>query len=449
MASTPNDRGEWSSKVGFILAAAGSAIGLGNIWRFPYTAGENGGAAFLVIYLVCIVLLGIPVMIAELTIGRFSRRNPVGAFDAIRPGSPWRIVGFLGVTTGVCILSYYSVIAGVTVGYIFKTIAHSGTAYAEFTASPLLTIPLLMLFVVLTVLVVQGGVRNGIERWAKILMPVLLLLMVILIIRSVTLPGAGKGLAFYLKPDFSKVTGGTFLDALGQAFFSLSLGMGAMITYGSYLAKRDNIGTSAVYVSFFDTLIAVMAGLLIFPALFAAGMDPAAGPGLVFEVLPVIFAGIPGGTLIGAAFFLLLAVAALTSTISLLEVVTAYLVDEKHILRRRAVWIVAAISFALGVPSALSLGAVGWLGELPLIRMSFFGFMDWLFGNVMLAVGAVFISLFFGWVWDRAASAAEIHEGFPSYRRYAPAVTFLLKFFCPIAIAVVLFFLFRGLIAGG
>jgi len=296
---------------------------------------------------------------------------------------------------------------------------------------------------------VQGGVRNGIERWAKILMPVLLLLMVILIIRSVTLPGAGKGLAFYLKPDFSKVTGGTFLDALGQAFFSLSLGMGAMITYGSYLAKRDNIGTSAVYVSFFDTLIAVMAGLLIFPALFAAGMDPAAGPGLVFEVLPVIFAGIPGGTLIGAAFFLLLAVAALTSTISLLEVVTAYLVDEKHILRRRAVWIVAAISFALGVPSALSLGAVGWLGELPLIRMSFFGFMDWLFGNVMLAVGAVFISLFFGWVWDRAASAAEIHEGFPSYRRYAPAVTFLLKFFCPIAIAVVLFFHFRGLIAGG
>lgn len=448
MASTPCDRGEWSSKIGFILAAAGSAIGLGNIWRFPYTAGENGGGAFLVIYLVCIVLLGVPVMIAELTIGRHSRRDPVGAFDAIRPGSPWKIVGFLGVLTGVCILSYYSVIAGVTVGYIVKTVAHGGTTYTEFTANPLLMIPLLVLFVVLTVLVVQGGVRNGIERWAKILMPALLLLMLVLILRSVTLSGAGRGLSFYLKPDFSKVTGGTILDALGQAFFSLSLGMGAMITYGSYLSKRDNVATSAVCVSFFDTLIAVMAGLLIFPALFAAGMDPAAGPGLVFEVLPVIFAGLPGGTLIGAAFFLLLSVAALTSTISLLEVVTAYLVDEKHILRRRAVWIVAGLASALGIPSALSLGAVGWLGEIPGLGMSFFGLMDWLFGNVMLAVGAVFISIFFGWVWDRGASSAEIEEGCPSYPRFAPAVTFLLKFFCPVAISIVLFFLFRGLLAG-
>ncbi|MDD3642545.1 MAG: sodium-dependent transporter [Candidatus Krumholzibacteria bacterium] len=449
MATAPCDRGEWGSRAGFILAAAGSAIGLGNIWRFPYTTGQNGGAAFLLIYLVCVILLGVPVMIAELTIGRHSRRNPVGAFEAIRPGSRWRIVGFLGVLTGVCILSYYSVIAGVTVGYIFKTVAHSGASYAAFTANPLLMIPLMLLFLALTVLVVQGGVRNGIERWSKILMPLLMLLMVLLIVRSVTLEGAGRGLSFYFKPDFSKVTGKTFLDALGQAFFSLSLGMGAMITYGSYLSKKDDIGTSALCVSFFDTLIAVMAGLLIFPALFAAGMDPAAGPGLVFEVLPVIFARLPGGTLIGAAFFLLLAVAALTSTISLLEVVTAWLVDEKSILRRRAVWIVAAIAFAFGLPSALSLGAVERLGDLPGIGMSFFGFMDWLFGNVMLAVGAVFISIFFGWVWDRRASRAEIEQGCPSYRKCAPAVTYLLKFFCPIAIGIVLFFLFRDLVAAG
>jgi NSS family neurotransmitter:Na+ symporter len=448
LASSPTERGEWSSKIGFILAAAGSAIGLGNIWRFPYTAGENGGAAFLFLYLLCILFIGLPVMIAELSIGRHTRKDPVGAFDAIRTGSPWRLVGFMGVFTGLAILAYYCVIAGVTIGYMAKTISHNTASFDEYTANPMMTIPLLLLFVVLTVLVVQGGVRNGIERWAKILMPCLLILMVVLIIRSVTLEGASKGLSFYLKPDFSKITGKTFLAALGQAFFSLSLGMGAMITYGSYLSKKDNIVTSGIFVSFFDTLIAVMAGLLIFPALFFAGVAPDAGPRLVFDVLPVIFAKLPGGTLIGASFFLLLSVAALTSTISLLEVVTAYLVDEKHILRKRAVWFVGAVAFLFGIPSALSFGAVDWLGELPLVGMSFFGFMDWLFGNVMLAIGAVFISIFFGWVWKRAKSTAEIEEGCPGYSAWAPVILLFLRFFCPAAIAVVLFFLIKDLVAG-
>jgi NSS family neurotransmitter:Na+ symporter len=445
---SPTDRGEWGSKIGFILAAAGSAIGLGNIWRFPYTAGSNGGAAFLFLYLLCILFIGLPVMIAELSIGRHTRRNPVGAFEAIKPGSPWKLIGYMGVFTGLAILAYYCVIAGVTVGYIVKTVTHSTTSFADYTANPAVTIPFLLLFVVMTVLVVQGGVRNGIERWAKILMPLLLILMIVLIIRSVTLEGASKGLSFYLKPDFSKITGKTFLAALGQAFFSLSLGMGAMITYGSYLSRRDNIVTSGIYVSFFDTLIAVMAGLLIFPALFFAGVAPDAGPSLVFEVLPVIFAKLPGGTLIGASFFLLLSVAALTSTISLLEVVTAYLVDERHILRKRAVWIVATFAFVFGVPSALSFGAVDWLGELPIVKMSFFGFMDWLFGNVMLAVGAVFISIFFGWVWRKAESTAEIGEGCPGYRSWAPVTLIFLRFFCPIAIGIVLFFLIRDLVTG-
>ena len=448
MSTSPSERGQWSSKIGFILAAAGSAIGLGNIWRFPYTAGENGGAAFLFLYLLCILFIGLPVMIAELSIGRSTRKDPVGAFDALKPGSQWRIVGFMGVFTGLAILAYYCVIAGITVGYIAKTVTRSASSFSEYTANPAVTIPLLLLFMVLTVLVVQGGVRNGIERWAKILMPLLLVIMIVLIIRSVTLTGAGRGLSFYLKPDFSKVTGKTFLAALGQAFFSLSLGMGAMITYGSYLSKNDNIVTSAVFVSFFDTLIAVMAGLLIFPALFFAGVEPDAGPGLVFEVLPVIFAGLPGGTLIGASFFLLLAIAALTSTISLLEVVTAYLVDERHVLRKKAVWIVAAFAFVFGVPSALSLGAVEWLGNLPLVGMSFFGLMDWLFGNVMLAVGAVLISIFFGWAWKKTESTAEIETGFPGYGTWAGAVRFLLRYFCPVAIAVVLFFKFRDLFAG-
>jgi len=444
MPKSEHERGEWGSRLGFILAAAGSAIGLGNIWRFPYVAGENGGGAFLVLYLVCVLFIGVPVMVAELTIGRFSRRNPVGAFEVIRPGSPWKIVGYLGVFTGICILSYYTVMAGYTLGYIVKTLIGDRMPFESFTANPILSLSLFAVFSILTVLVVQGGVKNGIERWAKILMPVLLFLLVVLIIRSVTLEGSSRGLSFYLKPDFSKVTGKTILAALGQAFFSLSLGMGAMITYGSYLSKKDNIVTSSGYVALFDTLIAIMAGLLIFPALFSMNMSPSEGPGLVFKVLPVIFNTIPGGHLVGASFFLLLSIAALTSTISLLEVVTAYLVDEKHFLRRRAVWIVALVCFCLGVPSALSQGIVPRLGRLPLVNMSFLGFMDWWFGNIMLAIGAVLISIFFGWVWKTRRAAAEILEGYPGFERFAPALDLLLKFFCPACIIVLLVFLFIG-----
>ncbi len=439
---TDSGRGQWSSKMGFILAAAGSAIGLGNIWRFPYVTGQNGGAAFLVLYLACVAVLGVPVMIAELTIGRFSRRNPVGAFKMIRPGSPWKLIGYAGVATGICILSYYSVLAGYTTGYIVKTLIGNTTAYEAFTSNVWIVLPLFLVFIVFTVLVVQGGIKNGIERWAKILMPILLLLLVALIIRSVTLEGAGRGLSFYLKPDFSKVTGKTILAALGQAFFSLSLGMGAMLTYGSYLAKKDNIVTSGLYVAFFDTLIAVMAGLLIFPALFAMGMQPDQGTGLVFKVLPMIFASIPGGHLIGAAFFLLLSIAALTSTISLLEVATAYMVDEKHWLRKRAVWVMALICFALGLPSILSQGIVPWLEKLPLVGMSFLGLMDYIFGNVMLAIGALMISIFFGWLWKVKNAAAELREGCPGFGRIAPVLDIMLKFVCPALILVVLVFLF-------
>jgi NSS family neurotransmitter:Na+ symporter len=427
--------------MGFILAAAGSAIGLGNIWRFPYVTGQHGGAAFLVLYLICVVVVGLPVMVAELTIGRFSRRNPVGAIHVIKPGSPWKIVGYMGVLTGICILSYYSVMAGYTLGYIGKTIAGNQITFADFTANAWISIPLFLVFSVLTVLVVQGGVRDGIERWAKILMPVLLCLLVVLIIRSVTLEGAGAGLSFYLKPDFSRVTIKTVLAALGQAFFSLSLGMGAMITYGSYLSKRDNIVTSGCYVALFDTLIAVMAGLIIFPALFAMQMDPAEGPGLVFVVFPKIFAAIPGGNVIGMGFFLLLSIAALTSTVSLLEVVTSYLVDERHWLRKHSVWIVAGLCFCLGIPSALSMGIVPALGDLPIPGGSILGFMDWLFGNMMLAVGAVLISIFTGWVWKISRAAEEIKVGYPGFGRISGILSFMLRFICPVLILVVLVFL--------
>ncbi|MBU8922127.1 MAG: sodium-dependent transporter, partial [Bacteroidales bacterium] len=410
-----------------------------------YVTGENGGGAFLFLYLICILLLGLPVMIAELTIGRYSRKNPVGAFEAIRPGSPWKIIGFLGVITGIAILSYYSVLAGYTVGYIGKTIAGNLSSYESFTSNYMISMPLFAAFIALTCVVVQGGVRKGIEKWARILMPVLFVLMIILIIRSVTLEGAGKGLSFYLKPDFSKITGKTFNAALGQAFFSLSLGMGAMITYGSYIKKNDNLVVSGCYVTFFDTLIAFMAGLLILPAIFAKNMDPTEGPGLVFKVLPEIFSDIPGGMIVGAFFFILLSIAALTSTISLLEVVTAYLVDEKHWLRRKTVWIVGVVTFVVGLPSLLSQeGMVPWLADLPFIHKSFLGMMDWLFGNVMLGVGALFISIFVGWVWKNGESTKEILSGFPGFEKVAPIFYFLLKYICPILILVVLFFLIKS-----
>ena len=338
-------RGEWSSKMGFILAAAGSAIGLGNIWRFPYVAGENGGGAFVLVYIVFVVIIGLPYMFAELALGRSVQRNPVGAIDAIKPGSVWKGVGYLGVLTGVGILSFYGVIAGWTVGYIYKMVIAEPGSFSEFISDPWLVSFLFAFFIFITAVIVYGGISGGIERWSKILMPIFFILLAGLIVYAVSLEGASKGLAFYLKPDFSKITGRVMLAALGQAFFSLSLGMGLMITYGSYVSKKENLISSGIYIAIFDTLIAVMAGLIIFPALFAMGKSPAQGPQLVFVVFPELFGQMPGGYVVGALFFVLLSVAALTSTISLLEVPVAFLVDEKKVNRKTIVWVVAFVTF--------------------------------------------------------------------------------------------------------
>ncbi|MFQ5584231.1 MAG: sodium-dependent transporter, partial [Calditrichia bacterium] len=367
MVSDSSNRGQWGSKVGFILAAAGSAIGLGNIWRFPYVAGQNGGAAFVMMYIFFVVLIGLPYMFAELALGRSVQKNPVGAIDAIKPHSPWRGVGLLGVITGVGILSFYGVIAGWTFGYIFKMAVGKTGGFGEFIANPLIVIPLFALFMLFTTWIVHGGVEGGIERWSKILMPLFFLLLLGLIIYANTLKGSAEGLAFYLKPDFSKITGKVAVAALGQAFFSLSLGMGLMITYGSYVSKKENLITSAIFIAFFDTLIAIFAGLIIFPALFAMGQDPAAGPTLVFAVFPELFAKMPGGLFVGSLFFILLSVAALTSTISLLEVPVAYLVDEKKANRKRIVWVVAGLTFIIGLPSALSQGTSDFFSNFGLL----------------------------------------------------------------------------------
>ncbi len=447
--STGQPRDTWGSKAAFVLAAAGSAIGLGNIWGFPTVAGQNGGAAFLLIYLAAVALIGAPVMLAELIVGRRTQRNPVGAFKALAPRSMWVVVGGLGVFTGIIILSFYSVIAGWTLSYIFKTATGTFQAgvdtaaiYEELAGSAVPAISWHLLFIILTIYVVLGGVRDGIERWTKVLMPVLFALLVLLAIRAVTLSGAEAGLAFYLKPDFSKVTGAVILSAIGQAFFSLSLGMGAMITYGSYVSKRDDLVSSAGWVTFADTTIAILAGLIIFPTLFHAGLEPGAGgPGLVFVVLTSLLSSIPpapyGGVIFGTGFFLLLGIAALTSSVSLLEVVTSWAVDERGMSRRTAAIALGAVAFVLGIPSALANGAVSWLTEIPGIGMDFLSFLFMLFGQYSLVIGALLISLFVGWVWGVGAAGEEVRENdgeFPLGRTWA----FLIRFVAPSAIVAIL-----------
>ncbi len=436
-------RGQWNSKIGFIMAAAGSAIGLGNIWRFPYVVGENGGGAFVFFYVLFVILIGLPYMFAELSLGRATQKNPVGAIETIRPKSFWRLAGFLGVITGVGILSFYSVIAGWTVAYIYKMLIGNVGDFTAFVADPGGEILLFALFVLITTLIVQRGVSEGIEKWSKILMPVFFILLLALVIYSLTLDGASKGLEFYLKPDFSKITGRTLLAALGQAFFSLSLGMGTMITYGSYLSKNDNLVTSSVSVAVFDTLIALFAGLIIFPALFAMGEDPAAGPALVFVILPKLFLQMPGGLIVGALFFVLLSVAALTSTISLLEVPVSYMIDDHKVDRKKIVWAVAGFTLLLGIPSALSQGANDFFTNFGLIPASYTGpdflsQMSFLFGDIALAVGAISLSLFVGWVWGVDKAADEIEQGAPFFKKTRWIWSFIVRYVIPVVIFLVL-----------
>ncbi len=443
-----NSRGQWSSKLGFILAASGSAIGLGNIWRFPYIVGENGGAAFVVLYLFFVILLGIPYMLAELALGRRMRLNPVGSINAIKPNSPWKFVGLLGVITGIGILSFYGVIAGWTLGYIYNMAIASQVDFATFIANDAIVVSLFGFFMLLTALIVYGGVANGIEKWSKILMPVLFVLLVALIIYSNSLDGSSEGLKFYLLPDFNKINGSVVLSALGQAFFSLSLGMGMMLTYGSYLSRTDNLLTSAIWVAMLDTAIAFMAGLIIFPALFAMNQDPSSGAALVFVVFPKLFMSMPAGYLVGTIFFTLLSVAALTSTISLLEVPVAYLVDEKKVNRKHVVWWVAFVAFLVGIPSALSQGGNKFLtdfGLLPdyLSSKDFLSHVSFIFGDISLAFGALMMSIFVGWVWKAENASNEILIGCPQFEKISSIWQIFIKFIIPIVIFSILLNVFK------
>ncbi|MDZ7338876.1 MAG: sodium-dependent transporter [candidate division KSB1 bacterium] len=509
MTEGHTERGTWGSSVGFILAAAGSAVGLGNIWRFPYVVGENGGGAFVLLYILCVVFICAPVMIAELALGRHTQRNPVGAFRTLVPGSPWKVIGALGVLTGVGILSFYSVVAGWTLQYAVRSVVtpnyirysqeeaerlwtsfgndpenlrralaeegiitqdagslsdeqvrtiwqqftseprfgvfrekmlgrlHNRALFEQFASHPFLPTVCLLMFILLTGAVVAGGVGAGIERWSRILMPILFVLLLVLAVRAVTLPGASRGLAFYLKPELSKLSVEAFARALGQAFFSLSLGMGTILTYGSYLSRRENIIRSAGWICLSDTLVAFIAGLVIFPTLFAMGFRPDAGVSLAFVVLPSIFAHMPAGALFGAAFFLLLCVAALTSTISLLEVPVAYLVDEHHWGRKSAVVATCAVAFLLGIGSALSTGAVPVLTRIPGVGVGVLEFLNALFGNYALSVGALGIALFVGYRWGIRAVAAEIEQHGNKFL-FRGIWSVLIRYVSPLGIAIVL-----------
>ncbi len=425
-------RDSFSGKFGVIAAAAGSAVGLGNIWRFPYVVGENGGGAFLLVYLLFIAAIGIPVMVSELLIGRRSQKNVFGAFKTLAPDKPlFMIVGIMGVGAAFMILAFYSVVAGWTLEYTYMAIGNNlldmssaqlSSFFKNFSESKTGPVIWMIIFMFLTAAIVIGGIKKGIERYTKILMPILLVIIIILCVNSAMLEGAGEGFAFLFKPDFSKVTGSVILEALGQAFFSLSIGMGVIATYGSYIQKKENLLNTAISVSIADTLIAVLAGVAIFPAVFAFNIDPSAGPGLVFETLPNVFNQMTGGYAFSVAFFLLLVIAALTSSVSLLEVVVAYFSEELG-MRRVVATIVAASVITL-------------LGVLCVVYSSVFKFFDFTSSNILLPLGGIFIAIFVGWILGKQKTKDEL-EAHGGKVRFVGILMIILKVVAPVAIGFV------------
>jgi NSS family neurotransmitter:Na+ symporter len=427
--------------MGFILAAAGSAIGLGNIWRFPYLVGKNGGAAFVVIYLIITVFIGLPVMMAEFAIGRAAQRSPVAAFGAIGAHPFWSLIGWMGTLAGgFFTLSFYNVVGGWTIKYMIESLSvllplaadgKSGDFFNAFIGNSYQVVFFQVVFMALTTLIVLGGIGKGIERACKVLMPALFAILIILIFRSVTLPGAEVGINFYLKPDLSKLTGETLLDALGQSFFSLSLGLGIMITYGSYIGREERLPSSAVWTASLDTLIALLAGLAIFPAVFAMGLEPGQGAGLSFVTLPAVFAKMPAGMVFSFLFFMLLFFAAITSSMSLMEVATAFGIEKFKWGRAKTVCVMGVVIVLLGVPSALSLA-----GAPQIAGKAFFDAVEYLCNNVLLPVGSFLACLFVGWMWLPQACSELTNEGKLAFP-WMKAWIWCVRVVAPIAIAYI------------
>lgn len=436
-------RGAFTSQFGSMMAVVGSAVGLGNIWRFPYLAGENGGAAFLLLYLFLILVVGLPLILSEFIIGRAARRGAVGAFRYLAPKTKWYLVGYMGVAAGFCILGFYSVIAGWSLRFLFDAVvnANGGKSAEEISAGFLAfknsgwqPILLSAAFLALTAVVVFKGVEKGVERWNKILMPMLAGILLILCCNSFTLDGFGEGMAFLFRPDFSKITANTVLDAMGQVFFTLSLGMGVMITYSSYVAKSENMLRSKGIVTMIDTSIAVISGIAIFPAVFTFGISPTQGPDLIFLTLPNIFAKMIGGQYVGILFFLLITIAALTSMVSIFEMMTNYLIEELKMTRRRAVvWLFGTLCLISSL-CALS-QAEG--SRLIVGGYNLFDLLDMLSSNYLMTIGGFLIVVFAGW----RLSPKRLRKTFTSDGRYNnriyPVFRFIIRYVSPVAVAII------------
>ena len=414
-----NKREQWGSKLGFILAASGSAVGLGNIWKYPHMAGQNGGAAFTIVYLVCILVVGLPILLGELVIGRNTQLSPVGAFNKLADKSNWKWVGFLGVASAFVILSFYGVVGGWTLRYTVYSLSGgfeslsgnadaSGEVFNSFISNSINPIFWQLLFMSVCIGIIIKGVKSGIEEGSKIMMPLIIVILGILVVRGLTLDGGSEGLIFLFKPKFSDLTPSSIVLALGHAFFTLSLGMGTMLTYGSYLDKKQNLFSSAIWVILLDTAIAMLAGTAIFTIVFAMGADPSAGAGLIFVVLPTIFPQIGGGLVWGTLFFFILFMAALTSAISILEVITAYFIDEKGWSRERATLSFGGVITIVGIFCSLSLGN---FNITSIFDISFFDFMDELSSKYMLPIGGALTAIFILYKWGVDTFLDEIKIG--------------------------------------
>ena len=437
-------RGNFGSKLGVILATAGSAVGLGNIWRFPYMAGHNGGAAFILIYLGCIFLLGIPGMVSEFIIGRHSSSNAARAYRNLSGGKPWAVVGYMGVFTSMIILGFYAVVAGWCLQYLYASVAGQlggdsvfvQTYFKEFSSHPLRPVFWTVVFILITHGVVVNGVRNGIERASKLLMPTLFVLLVVIVVASCLLPGASQGIEFLLKPDFGRVDRSVLLEALGQAFFSLSLGTACLCTYAAYFSRQTNLARSAIQIALIDTLIAILAGLMIFPAAFSVGVSPDSGPSLIFITLPNVFnrafASMPlVGYIISILFYALLALAALTSTISMHEIGTAFFYEELHIDRKHGAWIETAVCVIIGIFCSLACGAVD---RLVFFGRSFLDCCDYLTAQILLPLGAFLTCIFLGWFVPRKVVLDEFTNWGTLRGTFFHVYLFAVRFVCPLCI---------------
>ncbi|WP_442595834.1 sodium-dependent transporter [Neobacillus sp. D3-1R] len=434
---------QWTSKIGFILAAAGSAIGLGAIWKFPYMTGTNGGGLFLLLFLILTTLIGAPILIAEFIIGRRSQKDAVRAYRQLAPKTPWYLLGYMGVATSFVLLSFYSVVGGWILSYLYRSLTGSlsglsqqeyGQLFEKIISNPIEVVIAQFIFMVLTIWVVQGGVQKGIERASRYMMPALFILFIVLLIRSVTLEGAWKGIEFFLKPNFSEMTGETILLALGQSFFALSVGISVMVTYASYLSKSENLTKSAVSVVILNILISILAGLVIFPAVFALGFEPGAGPGLVFVVLPAVFNEMAFGGFFLVIFLILLLFATLTSAFSILEIVVAAIAKEQTEKRRIISWNSGLLIFLVGIPSALSFGI---LSDVKFFGKSFFDLADYLCSNLALPLGALFISLFVGYKMPRQMVKEELNTGSTGLGVLFDIWYFSIRYIVPVAILAV------------